>query len=618
MVGMGWSLRNGSLDLATLQTLFQVGMLRPTELVKGVYERIEQCPVPNIWIYLLPRETVIAQAQELEAQWKAGKTDMPLYGIPYAIKDNIDVAGHPTTGACPEFGYVPTESATVVNRLNSAGALLIGKTNLDQFATGLVGTRSPYGISPNPFDSRFISGGSSSGSAVAVSVGLVSFSLGTDTAGSGRVPAGFTNLVGLKPSKGLLSTTGVFPACRSLDCVSILALTCADAQAVFRVCQAPDPADPFSRERPAYLPKKQHASTGAFRFAVPYREQLEFFGNSEYAALFSSAVERVEKLGGQKQEIDFGPFLKTAHLLYHGPWVAERLAAIKDFVADKPHALLPVTKRIIEAGSRFSAIDTYQSYYQLRRYQQTVRALWRTVDVLLLPTTGTIYTIAEVEADPVKLNTNLGYYTNFVNLLDLCAWAVPNGFTKNGLPMGITLMAPAFQDEYLGELAAEFHHQSTSTMGATGWTLPPDSTPDVELSNIQDGERMDLAVLGLHLTGQPLNFQLTELGARLRRTCRTAPEYRCYVITDPQGARKPGAVFVRDGSGAALEVEIWDIPLEHVGRFMVRVPPPLGIGSLKLEDGQMVKGFICEGYATEGAEDITALGGWRPYLARHP
>jgi allophanate hydrolase len=583
-----------------------------------VYERVAQCPVPHVWIYLLPREAVLARAQELEARWKSDSAGMPLYGIPYAIKDNIDVAGHPTTAACPEFRYVPAESATVVNRLNSSGALLIGKTNLDQFATGLTGTRSPYGSCPNPFDPRFISGGSSSGSAVAVSTGLVSFSLGTDTAGSGRVPAGFTNLVGLKPSKGLLSTKGVLPACRSLDCVSIFALTCADAQAVFHVCQGYDPVDPFSRERPTYFPQKQPAASRSFRFGVPSPAQLEFFGDGESTTLFSSAVERLKKLGGQKQEIDFEPFLETATLLYHGPWVAERFAAIKGFLAEKPNALHPVTKRIIEGGARFSAIDTFESYYQLRTYQQRVRALWRTIDVLLLPTTGTIYTIADVEADPVQLNTNLGYYTNFVNLLDLCAWAVPNGFLTNGLPMGVTLMAPAFQDEYLGGLAAEFHHQSSSTMGATGWTLPPNIALDVESSNDQDGERMELAVLGLHLTGQPLNFQLTELGARLRRTCRTAPEYRCYVITDPQGARKPGAVFVRDGSGAALEVEVWDIPLERFGRFMMRVPPPLGIGSLKLDDGRVVKGFICEGYAIEGAEEITALGGWRSYLAHHP
>jgi allophanate hydrolase len=612
---MSWSPRNGSLDIATLHELYLAERLRPTELVEAVYERIAQCPVPHIWIYLLPRETVLAQAKELEIRWKSDKAGMPLYGIPYAIKDNIDVMGHPTTAACPDFRYVPSETATVVNRLNSSGALFIGKTNLDQFATGLTGTRSPYGSSPNPFDSRFISGGSSSGSAVAASTGLVSFSLGTDTAGSGRVPAGFTNLVGLKPSKGLLSTKGVFPACRSLDCVSIFALTCADAQAVFHVCQGPDPIDPFSRERPAYLPKKQHSITRPFRFGVPSRAQLEFFGNGEYAALFSSAVERLVKMGGEKQEIDFEPFVATAKLLYHGPWVAERLAAIKDFLAEKPNALLPVTKRIIEEGSRFSAIDAYESYYQLQTYQQRVTALWRTVDVLLLPTTGTIYTIAEVEADPVTLNTNLGYYTNFVNLLDLCAWAVPNGFLKNGLPMGITLLAPAFQDEYVGGLAAEFHHQSSSTMGATGCILPPQSAPDIKSSNNQDGERMELAVLGLHLTGQPLNFQLAELGARLRRTCRTAPEYRCYVITDPKGTRKPGAVFVRDGSGAALEVEVWDIPFENFGRFMARIPPPLGIGSLKLDDGRMVKGFICEGYAIEEAEDITATGGWRAYLA---
>jgi allophanate hydrolase len=615
---MSWSLRNGSLDIATLQKLYHAGALRPTELVEAVYERVAQCSVPHIWIYLLPREAVIAHAKELEARWKVDKAGMPLYGIPYAIKDNIDVAGHPTTAACPEFRYVPTESATVVNRLNSSGALLIGKTNLDQFATGLVGTRSPYGISPNPFDSSFISGGSSSGSAVAVSTGLVSFSLGTDTAGSGRVPAGFTNLVGLKPSKGLLSTKGVFPACRSLDCVSILSLTCADALAVFKVCRAPDQADPFSRKRPPYLPQKPYAASRPFRFGVPYREQLDFFGNSEYAALFTSAVQRLTKVGGEKQEIDFEVFLATAKLLYHGPWVAERLAVIKDLITEKPNALLSVTKRIIEGGTRFSAIDAFESYYQLRRYQQLAQSVWGSIDVLLLPTTGTIYTIAEVEADPVQLNTNLGYYTNFVNLLDLCAWAVPNGFLKNGLPMGITLMAPAFQDEYLGDLASVFHHQSSHDMGATGCALPPISPQEVKSSASPGGERMELAVLGLHLTGQPLNFQLTELGAQLRRTCRTAPEYRCYVITDSQKARKPGAVFVTDGSGAALEVEVWDIPLENFGRFMVRVPPPLGIGSLKLEDGRTIKGFICEGYAIEGAEEITAMGGWRAYLAQHP
>lgn len=439
------------LDLSTLQRLYQSGKLSPTELVEIVYERIAVCDIPNIWIHLLPQEQVLAQAEQLEKQ-RGRAASLPLYGIPYAVKDNIDVAGHPTTAACPDFSYVPQENATVVDHLNAAGALLIGKTNLDQFATGLVGTRSPYGATPNPFDPQFITGGSSCGSAAAVAAGLVSFALGTDTAGSGRVPAGFTNTVGLKPSRGLLSMTGVVPACRSLDCVSIFALTCPDALTVFNACQKPDPTDPFSRSRPNLAPKKLEQ----FHFGVPHARQLEFFGNKDYQRLFQAGVTQLIDLGGQKVEIDFTPFEATAQLLYGGPWVAERYAAIKEFINAKPEALLPVTRTIIEGARKFSAVDAYESYYKLRAYQKQIEPLWQMIDFLVVPTSGTIYTLAEVEAEPFALNTNLGRYTNFVNLLDLCAWAVPNGFQPNGLPMGLTLIAPAFQEANLAGVATAF------------------------------------------------------------------------------------------------------------------------------------------------------------------
>ena len=466
---MSWSITEGSLALPTLQRLYQTGQLRPTELVEAIYERIAACPVKTIWIHLLPRDEVLAQAAYLEQRWAAANDAPPLYGIPYAVKDNIDVAGHPTTAACPAFSYTPAQSATVVKRLNEAGALLIGKTNLDQFATGLVGTRSPYGACANPFDTRYIAGGSSAGSAVAVAAELVSFALGTDTAGSGRVPAGFNNIVGLKPSKGLVSTAGVLPACRSLDCVSIFALTCDDAQTVLDVCQGPDPADPFSRAKPAHLASQPLNIEGRpFRFGVPVPEQLQFFGNGDYARLFHEAVQHMTDLGGEKIEIDYKPFVETANLLYGGPWVAERYSAIKAFITARPEELFPATRTIIESGRNFTAVDAYESYYQLRAYQQQVAPLWRDIDLLLVPTAGTIYTIEAVNAEPLVLNTNLGYYTNFVNLLDLCAWAVPNGFQSNGLPMGVTLIAPAFQDEALGRLAGAFHRHRQHGLEAIG------------------------------------------------------------------------------------------------------------------------------------------------------
>lgn len=438
-----------TLEISALRRRYQSGELTPTQLVDALAARAGEGEPYNVWIRRLARDEMLAYAQVLEGRDPAG---LPLYGIPFAIKDNIDLAGIPTTAGCPEYAYTPEKSATVVQRLIAAGAIPVGKTNLDQFATGLVGARSPYGPGRNAIDPAYISGGSSSGSAVAVALGLASFSLGTDTAGSGRVPAAFNNLVGLKPSCGVLSTSGVVPACRTLDCVSIFAKTPADAEAVFAVAQGFDAEDAYSRP----VTRMAEPLPTTFRVGVPRPEQLAFFGNPDTPGLFETAVKRLHSLGGQIIEIDFQPFLDTARLLYEGPWVAERYAAIRDFIEHQPGSLFPVTRQIISGATRFSAADTFVALYKLKAMQRLTAPAWEGIDVLLTPTAGTIYTVPEVEADPVRTNSNLGYYTNFMNLLDLCAVAVPAGFQRNGLPFGVTLAAPAFSDAMLLDLAARW------------------------------------------------------------------------------------------------------------------------------------------------------------------
>ena len=452
-----------SLDLTALRRAYTDGTLRPTQLIEEIHRRIATYPDPNVWISLLPPESVTGQARRLEALSPTEAAALPLYGIPFAVKDNIDVAGHPTTVACPDFAYSPDKSATVVERLQAAGALLIGKTNLDQFATGLVGVRSPYGPVSNPFDPEYISGGSSSGSAVAVAAGLVSFALGTDTAGSGRVPAGYTNTVGLKPTRGLISAAGVFPACRTLDCVSIFALTVDDASGVLSICEGVDPADAYSRAR---APAPQADS---LRYGVPRPDQLEFFGNGEYAQLYGEGLALLDELGGQRVEIDFAPLLAVANLLYEGPWVAERYAAVKEFLDSRPDAFLPVIRSILEKAQGYSAADTFAAFYRLEDMRREIAPLWNGIDCLALPTAGTIYTIAQVQADPLRLNSNLGRYTNFANLLDLCALALPNGFGADGLPGGLTLLAPAFAEARLLAVGREFQKRRELPLGATGF-----------------------------------------------------------------------------------------------------------------------------------------------------
>jgi allophanate hydrolase len=563
--------------------------MKISEEVMALHNRLESAPLNPVWISLVPRERALERAHAVE-----NSNGLPLAGMTFAVKDNIDVAGMPTTAGCPAYAYTPAATATVVRRLEDAGAILVGKTNMDQFAAGLVGTRSPFGACSSVFDERYISGGSSSGSAVVVAMDLVTFSLGTDTAGSGRVPAAFNNLIGLKPTRGLLSTAGVVPACRTLDCVSILASSCDVAHKVWRVARGFDSGDPFSRE-PRTGEDAAPWWNGPFRFGVPRTEQLEFFGDEEAKALYAGAVRKIEQHGGEQFEIDFSAFRNAANLLYEGPWVAERLAAIRLFMRDHADEMNPVVRGIISGGERRTAVDAYEGEYRLMELRRAAAKQWATMDVLVLPTTGTIYTHEQVAADPVKLNTNLGYYTNFVNLMDLAAVAAPAGFRSNGLPFGISFIGPAFSDEALLALAHRFLGAKTPLL---------DKAPGC----------VELAVVGAHLTGQPLNLQLTKRGARLKKTSRTAPGYRLYALA---GTKPPKPGLVRDDQfqGPGIEVEVWVMPEDQFGSFVAGVTEPLGIGNVILDSGESVKCFICELYALAGATEITRYGSWRNYLA---
>jgi allophanate hydrolase len=562
---------------------------KPTELIQTIYERIEKEPLAPVWISLVPRNTALERAVALAA----GSQDLPLYGVPFAVKDNIDVEGLPTTAGCPAFAYHPQASAPVVTKLQQAGAILIGKTNMDQFATGLVGTRSPHGACSSVFDSRYISGGSSSGSAVAVAKELVAFSLGTDTAGSGRVPAAFNSLIGLKPTRGLVSTRGVVPACRTLDCVSIFTHSSADASKVLSAARGFDAGDPYSRE-----PRPGDGAApwlrGPFRFGVPAASQLEFFGDNEAAALYAAAIGRMESLGGEKVEIDFSIFRAAADLLYSGPWVAERAAALGGFLEAHGPEMDPAVYKIISGASRYSAMDGFRAQYRLEELRRATESEWRKMDVMFVPTTGTIFTHEAVQAEPIQRNTDLGFYTNFVNLLDLAAVALPADLRPNGLPFGVSLIGPAFSDEALLTMAGQFGGETSATGPSPGC--------------------VEIAVVGAHLTGQPLNRQLTERGARLQSTTRTNPQYRLYALpgTTPP---KPGLIRDPAYSGPGIEVEIWNMPEHRFGSFVAAVPHPLSIGDVQLQDGSWRKCFLCESAAIEGAQEITGHGGWRAYLS---
>ncbi|MCG8039516.1 MAG: allophanate hydrolase, partial [Candidatus Thiodiazotropha taylori] len=529
---------------------------------------------------------------------------------PFAIKDNIDLNEIPTTAACIEFAYTPTASATVVERLIAAGAIPVGKTNLDQFATGLNGTRSPWGACKNAFEPDYISGGSSSGSAVSVALGLASFSLGTDTAGSGRVPACFNNLIGLKPSRGLLSTKGLVPACRSLDCITVFTCDSDDANLVLSVAEAYDADDEYSRNNPFQNQQRQYGERqGPLKIGVIPDQQLNFFGDQAYQQAYRDTLKQLETDGIEFVEIDYQPFAEAARLLYEGPWVAERYLATQPLIDDNPQALYPVVREIIEPGKSLQASSLFKAQYRLSGLKAICDRQLAAVDCLLTPTAGTCFTIEQMLEEPILRNSQLGYYTNFMNLLDLASVAVPTQMTASGLPFGITLVGDAFTDRALLSIAKRIHRQFELKLGASQYELQSASQPAVG-----DHSEIDVVVCGAHLQGLPLNWQLTERGATLKAKTETAPIYRMYALPGGPPAR-PGLIL-DEVEGAAIEVEVWSMPQSQFGSFVAAIPSPLGIGKLQLADGSEASGFICEPYAISKAEEITGFGGWKAYLNR--
>ena len=588
------------LDIQRLHDAYAVGQ-DPVDVIDAVYRRIEAAADPGIFITLVDEATAKTTAAALPA---FDPVAMPLWGVPFAVKDNIDVAGMPTTVACPDFAYVAKATAPVVDRLIAAGAINIGKTNLDQFATGLVGVRTPYPIPRNAIDARLVPGGSSSGSAVAVALGLVSFALGTDTAGSGRVPAALNNIVGLKPTRGVLSARGVVPACRTLDCVSVFAGTVGDAWLATSVAAFYDEGDAYARP----------VSLGAFarppvvRLGVPDAKSLIVDGPTADAA-FAAALAAFPDFGAKPRAIDLAPFYATAALLYEGAWVAERYVAIRDFIEAKPEALHPVTRKIIEGARKLSAADAFSGEYRLAELARATAPIWRDIDVLVVPTIPDVCTLADVEADPIGANSRLGTYTNFVNLLDLAAISVPGPFRSDGLPAGVTLIAPAGRDGLIAAMAAEIHARAGVTIGATGRGLP--AVP--RRPSITTADAIPIAVVGAHMSGMPLNHELTSHGATFVKAVATTPEYRLYALNGGPPQR-PGLVRVAAGGGG-VSIEVWALPAATFGAFVAGIPAPLGIGTLRLADGTTVKGFLCEQVAVDDARDISEFGGWRAYVA---
>jgi allophanate hydrolase len=592
--------------IAEVHAAYAAGSLMPSAIVEEALARIDRSDRTEVWISRVTRKRLLRQAAELDImlriRGRAILEAMPLFGIPFAVKDNIDVASMRTTAACPAYSYRAKSSATVVERLQQAGAILIGKTNLDQFATGLVGTRSPYGAVRNALQPEYVSGGSSSGSATAVALGQVMFSLGTDTAGSGRVPAAFNHLVGLKPTRGLFSNRGLLPACRSLDCISIFANDVADAWLVAQSAAGHDPEDSYSR-----TPTMLGVKCRGYRIAAP--KNPEFFGDLLAQRAFEQALKTIAKVPGVTiHRIPFSVFTDVAQLLYQGPWVAERRAAIDDFFAAHADEMDPVVRNIVAQSDNYNAVDLFNAQYRLGELRRRAELLLADSDMMLVPTAPTFPTIAAVKADPVGLNSQLGYYTNFVNLLDMAALAIPAHWRMDGLPSGVTLIGPAGSDHRLAEAGARFQQAFGGADQAAAVARAPLAFNEATVK---------LAVVGAHLSGQPLNWQLLEAGARLVADTETSADYRLYALAGtvppkPGLARAPGTA-----DGAAIAVEVWELPLRNFGALVAMVPAPLGIGTLTLAGGEQVKGFICEPAAIATAADITGYGGWRAYLEKN-
>lgn len=554
------------------------------------------------WISIASKELLTAQMSALNKIEHAEQ--LPLYGVPIAIKDNIDVAGFASTAACKILTEIKTHDAFVVTRLKQAGAIIVGKTNLDQFATGLVGTRSPFGAVPNTFNSDYVSGGSSSGSASVVARGLVPIALGTDTAGSGRVPAGFNNIVGLKPTKGRFSNTGLMPACKSIDCISIFGLTVTDAEIVAKIMEGYDTADSYSRHNPNTAPAKFSPN---LNFAIP--AQLEFFADQHSAAAFQLALEQLKALGATLTPIDFSAFSSLAAQLYQGPWVAERTAAVEDLLQSNTQDFDPTVLEIIQKGQHYSAVEAYQAEYLKQDLTRLIQMQLAEFDALIVPTSPTIHSMAEMAAAPIENNSHFGTYTNFTNLADLSALAIPAVFREDGLPFGITLIAPAWHDSALVDFAKKWQKHIQLPLGALNKTFPIDSSTNQEVSD----HHFRVAVVGAHLSGMPLNFQLTTRDAVHVETTQTSADYALYALpgTVPP---KPGLARVEQNVGHQIIVELWDIPKARFGEFVAEIPTPLGIGNVELADGRWVKGFICEPYGLTDAKNISDFGGWRAYI----
>ena len=585
--------------------------LSPRDATTHVMQRLGEHASDPAWICVATGPQIEEQLARIEAM---PADSLPLRGLPFAVKDNVDVAGWPTTAACPAFAHTATHTARAVQKLMDAGAVLIGKTNLDQFATGLVGTRSPYGAVPNTFDPAYISGGSSSGSASVVARGLVAFSLGTDTAGSGRVPAGFNNLVGVKPTPGRVSIDGVLPACRTLDTLSIFALLADDAAEVLAVMEH---AAGEAQHEPAFrtcTPGPAQFSAQP-RVGVPVRP--EFFGNKAYATAFEAAGAQLEALSVVIDAVDMTPFFDVARLLYDGPWVAERHTVLEKLLAEQPEALDPTVKRVVSGATRFSATDAFRAEYHLRELEVLTHPVWQRFDMLMLPTAPNLPLLADVAKEPILRNSELGLYTNFVNLLGLAAVAMPAGFTPAGLPFGVTFVARGGSDAALLHWAAQWQASLRLPLGCRLGPFPERPVGVAPTRAPRAEPTLAVAVVGAHLHGMPLHGQLVERDARLLMRARTAPRYRLHALPG-QSPPKPGlARLAGDASagGHAIEVEVYDMPQRHLGSFLALIAPPLGLGSVELEDGRWVKGFICEPWALQGAPDISEHGGWRGYMA---
>ncbi|MCE1270467.1 MAG: allophanate hydrolase [Acinetobacter sp.] len=560
-------------------------------------------PQDNAWISIATVEQIEQQIQvlnELSKEAESLEKQFPLYGVPFAVKDNIDVAGFVTTAACKALTTIAVQDAETVRLLKQAGAIVIGKTNLDQFATGLVGTRSPYGAVANTFNSEYISGGSSSGSASVVARGFVPFALGTDTAGSGRVPAAFNNIVGLKPTKGRFSNRGLLPACKSLDCISIFALTVADADLVANILEAYDPLDSYSRKHPKNVPA--HFSS-KLKFAIP--EKLNFFGDEQSEKVFQQTVQLLESLNAEITKIDFADFEQLAAQLYQGSWVAERTATVENLLNSNTEDFDPTVLEIIKNGEKYSAVDAYNAEYLKQDLTRKIQQRLADFDALIVPTAPTIYTIEQLQQNPIEYNAHLGTYTNFTNLADLSALALPAGFRADHLPFGITLIAPAWHDAALVHFGKAWQNYLALKLGALDKTLTLSSATPISQHHIR------VAVVGAHLTGMPLNFQLTTRDAVHIETTTTSQNYALYALN---GTVPPKPGLARQQDGQCIIVELWDVPTARFGEFVTEIPTPLGMGNVELEDGRWVKGFICEPYGIDDAENISHFGGWRAYI----